>query len=71
MRLISLVLALAIIAILLVNYKDAIFSHNADPDETVVESSRKIIDSANQSADNLQESLNAQQKRMDEMEQPK
>ena len=43
MRLISLVLALAIIAILLVNYKDAIFSPKTDSDETVVESSRKII----------------------------
>jgi len=68
MRLISLVLALVIIAGLLVYYKDAMLGAKPQGDQTVVEQSRQIIDSAKQSSEELQKSLQEQQKKMEQME---
>ncbi len=68
MRLITLVLALVIIVALLVYYKDAMLGANTDPNQTVVEQSRQIIDSAKQSTEDMQKALDAQQKKMEEVE---
>ena len=68
MRLISLVLALVIIAGLLVYYKDAMLGPTTDPNQTVVEQSRQVIDSAKQSTEDMQKALEEQQKRMEQIE---
>ena len=68
MRLLSLVLTLVIISGLLVYYKDAILSTNADPDQTVTQQSKQIIDSAKESGEELRKALEAQQKQMDNLQ---
>ena len=68
MRLITLIFALVIIISLLVYYKDAMLGPKPTSDQTVVEQSRQIIDSAKHSTDEMQKALEAQQKRMEEME---
>lgn len=68
MRLITLVLALVIIAGLLVYYKDAMLGPKTDTNQTVVEQSRQIIDSAKQSSEDMQKALEAQQKKMEQLE---
>ena len=68
MRLISLVLALVITASLLVYYKDAILAPNTNPEQTVKEQSRQIIDSAKQSAEDMQKALQEQQQHMQEVD---
>lgn len=68
MRLLSLVLTLVIISGLLVYYKDAILSTSSDPDQTVTQQSKQIIDSAKESGEELRKALEAQQKQMDNLQ---
>lgn len=68
MRLISLVLALVIIAGLLAYYKDALMGPKPASEQTVKEQTRQIIDSAKKSTDELQKALQAQQKKMEALE---
>lgn len=69
MRLISLVLALVIIAGLLVFYKDALFGPESNPDQTVQEQTQEVLEETRRATEAMQKQLDEQKKRFDNLEQ--
>lgn len=66
MRLLSLVLALIIISGLILYNKNALFPGNTDSHQTVKEQARQIIDNAKSSANDIQNQMEQQQKRLEQ-----
>lgn len=66
MRLISLVLALAILSGLVIYYKNSLIPADKAPQQTVKEQARQIIDNAKNATNDLQKEMEAQQKRLEQ-----
>jgi hypothetical protein len=66
MRLLSLVIALVIISGLVVYNKNSLLPGNKDSHQTVKEQAHQIIDSAKNSANDIQKQMEKQQKRLDQ-----
>ena len=67
MRLISLVLALAILAGIIVVYKDSLFSSKPKTDQTVKQQTQQMLDEAHKATDEMRKALEEQNRRMQEM----
>lgn len=66
MRLLSLLIALVIVSGLVIYNKNSLLPGNHDSNQTVKEQAHQILDSAKNSAQNLQKSMDQEQKRLDQ-----
>ena len=66
MRLITLLLALVIIAGLVIYNKNALLPGSTDSKQTVKEQAKQIIDNAKSSANDIQKQMEQEQKRLEQ-----
>ena len=68
MRLLSLVLALVILGIIIAYYKNSLVPAEHNPDQTVKEQARQIVDEAKKTTEALQKNLEQQNRQFEEQQ---
>ena len=68
MRLLSLVLALVILGVIITYYKNSLVPAKHNPDQTVKEQARQIVDEAKKTTEALQQNLEQQNRDLEKLQ---